>query len=113
MIVIAVLVGMIVTIYWILTVLPTWFPTCPMVTPFTRLAGVCHSLLVQLRDPRALGIKIYNRAKKIQRAIDRFLETMRVRREILSVSAHLKSWLSKQPLECVSGFGSYRASETN
>lgn len=48
MIVMAVLVGTTMAVYWFLTVLPVWFPTFPMITPFTRTMLIWRSYLTQL-----------------------------------------------------------------
>jgi hypothetical protein len=41
MVVTAILVGLTLTAYWALTILPAWYPNFPMVTPFTRMISVC------------------------------------------------------------------------
>lgn len=102
MIAIATLVAAVAAVYWALTVFPTLFPTCPMVTPFTRVAEAWVSLLSQLLHPASLWETTQIRSKRLRQAIVWLFGV--VRRRMLKLSSGLiLGFTNRQPETTSSG----------
>lgn len=85
MIVTAALVGFTLLVYCVLTVLPLWSRTCPMVTPFTRIISATLWYLFKLNDSTKTRIQSFldTHADILETLYERFaFERIRILRQM-------------------------------